>query len=73
VSFPATSFSGGSLLLTTASTSAYTAAPIRDGADSGFNASLGFPDGAFQVSTNGGSSWAAAYASAPLDVQFYFR
>lgn len=73
VTFPAVSFSGGELRLSTAASSAYTAAPIRDGSDSGFAPSLGFPDGAFQVSSNSGAMWAAAYSANVLDLQFYLR
>lgn len=72
VTFPSVNFAGGELRLSTAASSTYTAAPIREGTDSGFAASLGFP-GAFQVSTNSGSTWAAAYSANVLDLQFALR
>lgn len=72
VTFPAVAFGGGELRLSTASSSTYTAAPIREGTDSGFDPSLGFP-GLFQVSSNSGASWAGAYSPNVLDLQMYLR
>lgn len=73
VTFPAVSFSGGELRLSTPSSSAYTAAPIRDGAESGFAPVLGFPDGIYQVSSNNGATWADPYSGGILDLQFYLH
>ena len=59
------------LRLSTASGTTYTATPIREGTDVGFR-SFVFSDGVAQRTTNG-SSWAALYQWAGLDLQFYFR
>lgn len=59
------------LVLSTPSSSAYTAAPIREGTDSGL-LSYAFRDGSGQFTTNG-SSWADLYAFSPVDIQFCFR
>jgi hypothetical protein len=57
--------------LSTASGSTYTATPIQEGTDLGFR-SFVFSDGLAQRTTNG-SSWAALYQWAPLDLQFYLK
>ncbi len=60
-----------SLRLSTASGTTYTATPIREGAPEGFR-SFVFSDGVAQRTSNG-SSWAAFYQWAGLDLQFYFK
>jgi hypothetical protein len=59
------------LRLSTASGTTYTATPIREGTDVGFR-SFVFSDGLAQRTTNG-SSWAALYQWAGLDLQFYLK
>ncbi len=60
-----------SIRLSTASGTTYTATPIREGTDVGFR-SFVFGDGQAQRTTNG-SSWAALYQWAQLDLQFYLK
>ena len=74
VTFPTMTLVAGTtydLVLTTAATSAYTAAPIREGTDVGM-ASLAFRAGTGQVSQNG-SDWKDLFDRSPVDLQFYFR
>ena len=59
------------LRLSTASGTTYTATPIREGTDVGFR-SFVFSDGLAQRTSNG-SSWAAFYQWAGLDLQFYMK
>ena len=59
------------LVLTTASTSTYTAAPLREGTDVGLF-SYAFRDGTGQGSSNG-SDWSNLFDKSPVDLQFYFR
>lgn len=73
VNFPPTAFAGGELLLTTAASSTWTAAPIREGTDVGFAPSLGFPGGTAQVSTDNGGTWHEMYSAPVLDLQFALR
>ncbi len=56
------------LTLTAPSGTTYTAAPIRAGTDSGFDASLSFSEGTFEYTTDG-KTWAEMYPSSPLDLQ----
>ena len=75
VTFPAVSLTAGvtyDLVLTTLSSSNYTAAAIREGTDVGFAPSLSFPDGIAQETTTG-STWTLVYASSRMQLQFYFR
>ena len=60
-----------SLRLSTASGTTYTATPIREGVPEGFR-SFVFSDGVAQRTSNG-SSWAAFYQWAGLDLQFYLK
>jgi hypothetical protein len=60
-----------SLRLSTASDTTYTATPIREGIPEGFR-SFVFSDGVAQRTSNG-STWAAFYQYAGLDLQFYFK
>lgn len=74
VTYPAAVLNAGTtydLVLSTSSTSVYTAAPIREGTDSGFAGSLGFPDGSGQQCA--GSSCADLYPFSPVDIQFALR
>ena len=59
------------LVLTTAGTSAYTAAPIREGTDVGM-ASPAFRGGSGQRSSDG-ARWVDLFDRSPVDLQFYFR
>lgn len=62
------------LRLSCASSSTYTAAPIRKGNDNGFSSTLVFSDGTGQFTTNSGASWTDLYTfdSVGPDLQFYF-
>ncbi len=66
--------SGYYLRLSCASTSTYTAAPIRKGYDDGFDTSLVFLDGAGQFTTDSGGTWTDLYTfdTYSPDLQFYF-
>lgn len=74
VTFPTVTLVAGTtydLVLTTAPTSTYTAAPIREGTDVGM-ASFAFRGGTGQSSQNG-SDWKDLFDRSPVDLQFYFR
>jgi hypothetical protein len=74
VTFPTITLVAGTtydLLLTTAATSVYTAAPIREGTDVGM-ASFAFRGGSGQASPNG-NDWKDLFDRSPVDLQFYFR
>jgi hypothetical protein len=74
VTFPVRTLVAGTtydLVLSTAASSAYTAAPIREGTDVGM-ASPAFRDGTGQ-GTRDGSRWTDLFDRSPVDLQFYFR
>jgi hypothetical protein len=74
ITFPTVTLVAGTtydLVLTTAATSAYTAAPIREGTDVGM-ASFAFRDGTGQSSPDG-SRWTDLFDRSPVDLQFYLR
>ncbi len=74
ITFPVLTLVAGTtydLVLTTAASSAYTAAPIREGTDVGM-ASPAFRDGTGQGSSDG-SRWTDLFDRSPVDLQFYFR
>jgi hypothetical protein len=54
--------------LSCAATSKWSAAPIREGTDAGFDPTVSWPNGKFQV-TAVGESWTDPYAG--LDLQWY--
>lgn len=62
----------GGLRVETA-TALYTASPIRAGTDVGFDPSLSFPDGEFQISVDSGNTWKSPYAGSILDLQFFLE
>ncbi len=74
ITFPAVTLADKTtydLVLTTAPTSTYTAAPLREGTDVGL-LSWAFRDGSGQRSSNG-SNWSNLFEKSPVDLQFYFR
>jgi hypothetical protein len=74
VTFPEMTLSAGTtydLVLTTAPTSTYTVAPIREGTDIGME-SFAFREGTGQRSADG-ISWSDLFDKSPVDLQFYFR
>jgi hypothetical protein len=74
VTFPELTLAAGTtydLVLNAAESSAYTAAPIREGTDVGM-ASMAFRDGTGQ-GTRDGSRWTDLFDRSPVDLQFYLR
>ncbi len=74
VTFPTMTLAAGTtydLVLTTAPSSTYTAAPIREGTDVGLE-SFAFREGTAQGSPDG-SRWTDLFDKSPTDLQFYFR
>lgn len=61
-------FASGALQVSCAAGSSFAASPIRADA---FDPSLNFPDGHFEVSTNGGGAWKDPYSGGILKLQFY--
>ena len=74
LSFPVMTLAAGTtydLVLSTAASSTYTAAPIREGTDIGME-SFAFREGTGQATTDG-SRWVDLFDRSPVDLQFYFR
>lgn len=74
ITFPVLTMVAGTtydLVLTTAASSVYTAAPIREGTDVGM-ASRAFRDGTGQ-GTRDGRDWKDLFDRSPVDLQFYLR
>jgi hypothetical protein len=57
------------LRLSSAASSLWTVAPIRDGTDVGFDPSICFPGGRFEVSSDNATTWKDPYFGGILDMQ----